>query len=64
MTKPLVLDDIKPQDIAQELSEIFEKVADIISKGGPSPENREEVAQSLYRCSVLAKMWAQYGKWS
>jgi hypothetical protein len=54
---------LDPRDIARELASIFERLGNIIAKGGPDEEHREEVVSLLARASSTMRAWAELGAW-
>ena len=57
------LDDAEPQDMARGYNEIFEKLADLIERGGPTPEERDELVRVLRQSASQCRVWAEFGKW-
>lgn len=58
------LDDSEPQDVARELSHVFEQLSAMLAKGGPSKKDRPEVVQLLDRLAANMRVWAKLGRWS
>lgn len=57
------MDDAEPKDMARLFGEVFEKVADMVARGGPTEEERASLEEELRRASALIKVWVNFGRW-